>query len=156
MMPLLWNWRLSGRFRTGTTLAVVVGVSVAAGCRSLASARTAPVEQLCRRSASTPVYSPGGMAAIAGEAYSIEGRPLASTMVELRRLGAEVRDTGVVADETGFFRIDGIARGSYLLTARSIGYYAQTDSIAVHENYVVRLCVVLTEAIVPIHEYALR
>ena len=77
-------------------------------------------------------------------------------MIELRRLGAEARDTGIVTDETGFFRIGGLARGAYVITMRSLGYYTQTDSISVHEGYTVRLCVVLTEAIVPIHERRLR
>jgi hypothetical protein len=71
-------------------------------------------------------------------------------MIEARRPGAISRDTGVVADSLGYFEFPEISPGTYLITARTIGYYTQTDSIAVHDGYTVRLCMILTEAVVPI------
>ncbi|HMB92484.1 MAG TPA: TonB-dependent receptor, partial [Rhodothermales bacterium] len=55
------------------------------------------------------------------------GDPLATVQVTLERGGAII--AGSVTDDDGRYRIDGVARGSYTLFARFIGF--QTEQVAV-------------------------
>ena len=70
-----------------------------------------------------------GPGRIAGTVQDGEGKPLASVAITIRSAADSSLVTGMLTDERGRFRIEGLAPGEYLLRVSRIGYLSRNSEV---------------------------
>ena len=71
----------------------------------------------------------GGPGVISGSVTDAESKPLATAGITLRSAADSTLVTGVMTDERGRFRIEGLAAGDYLLRVSLIGYLPRNSEV---------------------------